>query len=187
MTAAFSRRAVLAAGGGLIVSIVLPRAGAAAEQGGTPPPKEPVLPGSLKEAPLLDAWIRVAPDGAVTAMTGKAELGQGLKTALLQIVAEQLALAPGQIRLVTADTAVTPNEGFTAGSHSMQDSGTALLNAAAQVRSLLQTRRRPGWACRPSSSGPRAARCTAPDGRSLEYGALADGLSLHVRRRRAAH
>jgi nicotinate dehydrogenase subunit B len=68
---------------------------------------------------------------------GKAELGQGLKTALIQVVAEQLEVAPARVTLVTADTARTPNEGFTAGSHSMQDSGTALLNAAAQTRALL--------------------------------------------------
>ena len=44
---------------------------------------------------------------------------------------------PTRITLVTADTARTPNEGYTAGSHSMQDSGTAIRNAAAQVRAIL--------------------------------------------------
>jgi len=53
------------------------------------------------------------------------------------VAAEQLDVAPARLRLVTADTGRTPNEGFTAGSHSMQDSGTAILNAAAQVRELL--------------------------------------------------
>ena len=61
--------------------------------------------------------------------TGKAELGQGLKTALLQVAAEQLDVASSQIDLLTADTALSPNEGITAGSHSMQDSGTAIMNA----------------------------------------------------------
>ena len=80
--------------------------------------------------------------------TGKAELGQGIKTALMQIAAEQLDVDFGHIKLITADTALTPNEGYTAGSHSMQDSGTAIMNAAAQVRQLLvaeaATRRRTG-------------------------------------------
>src|SRR5262249_27759650 len=44
---------------------------------------------------------------------------------------------PEAIHLITADTALTPDEGYTAGSHSMQDSGTALRHAAAQVRQLL--------------------------------------------------
>ena len=124
MNLVLSRRAMLA-GSGLVVAF------AARAQ-------EPPRPGSLKETPFLDAWIRVAPDGHVTVFTGKAELGQGLKTALLQVAADQLDVAPERIELVTADTARTANEGFTAGSHSMQDSGTAILNAAAQVRALLR-------------------------------------------------
>ncbi len=180
MNAVLSRRAFLAAGGGLIVSFTLPRAGAAAEPGGPLPAAAPALPGSLKDTPLLDAWIRVAPDGAVTAFTGKAELGQGLKTALLQIVAEQLALQPAQVRLVTADTGLTPNEGVTAGSHSMQDSGTALLNAAAQVRSLLQDAAATRLGVAPEQVRAEGGAMHGPDGRNLAYGALADGLSLHV-------
>ena len=58
----------------------------------------------------------------ITVFTGKAELGQGIKTALLQVAAEELAVDPRQIDLITADTARTPNEGYTAGSQSMQDS-----------------------------------------------------------------
>ena len=74
----------------------------------------------------------------ITVFTGKAELGQGIKTALLQVAAEELVgRARAQITLVTADTAKTPNEGYTAGSQSMQDSATAIRHAAAQVRDLL--------------------------------------------------
>ena len=176
MSAGLTRRSVLAACGGLIVSVAC----RAAEQGGTPPPAAPQLPGSLQQSPLLDAWIRVAPDGAITAFTGKAELGQGLKTALLQIVAEQLEVRAGQVRLVTADTALTPNEGFTAGSHSMQDSGTALLHAAAQVRALLQEAASARLGVPTEALRAADAMIHAPDGRSLSYGALADALSLHV-------
>ncbi|HYZ63955.1 MAG TPA: molybdopterin cofactor-binding domain-containing protein, partial [Acetobacteraceae bacterium] len=177
MTAPLTRRSALLAGGGLIVSVALARA---AEQGGTPPPAAPVLPGSLKQTPTLDAWIRVAPDGTITAFTGKAELGQGLKTALLQVVAEQLAINPAAVKLVTADTGSTPNEGFTAGSHSMQDSGTALLHAAAQVRALLTQAAAARLAVEPVSLRPENGVFHAPDGRSLTYGTAADALSLHV-------
>ena len=117
--------------------------------------------------------------------TGKAELGQGLKTALLQIAAEQLDVAPGQIELVTADTARTPNEGFTAGSHSMQDSGTAIMNAAAQVRGLLlergrrRVRRRRRHACRPTTD--RSMRRMAA---AIGYGA-AGGEAEPARRGRS--
>jgi nicotinate dehydrogenase subunit B len=95
------------------------------------------LPGSLGKNPLLDAWIRIDADGKVTAFTGKAELGQGIRTALSQVVAEELEVPFGQVTLVTADTSRTVDEGYTAGSHSVQDSGTALRNAAAQVREIL--------------------------------------------------
>src|SRR3569623_2873987 len=97
----------------------------------------PQLPASLEKSPFLDSWIRITPDNKVTVFTGKVELGQGIKTALLQVAAEELMVLPARITLVTADTEVTPNEGYTAGSHSMQDSGTAIRNAAAQVRALL--------------------------------------------------
>jgi len=62
------------------------------------------------------------------------ELGQGIKTALLQVAAEQLDVPMASLKLITADTSITPNEGFTAGSRSMQDSGSAILHAAAQAR-----------------------------------------------------
>jgi nicotinate dehydrogenase subunit B len=168
MNAFLSRRALLAAGGGLIVAFSL-RA------------EEPARPGSLKETPLLDAWIRVAPDGRVTVFTGKIEMGQGLKTALLQVAAEQLDVAPDRIELVTADTARTANEGFTAGSHSMQDSGTAILNAAAQVRGLLRDAAAAEWGVAAETLSTANGTVEAPDGRTLGYGALAAKLNLHAR------
>ena len=60
--------------------------------------------------PFLDAWIRIDAKGEVTVFTGKAELGQGVKTALIQIAAEELELDPTAIHLVTADTTWTPDE-----------------------------------------------------------------------------
>jgi nicotinate dehydrogenase subunit B len=167
MNAVLSRRALLAAGGGLVVAFSL-RA------------ESPPRPGSLKETPSLDAWIRVAPDGRVTVFTGKAELGQGLKTALLQVAAEQLDVPPAQIELVTADTARTANEGFTAGSHSMQDSGTAILNAAAQVRGLLRDAAAVEFGVAAETLSTANGSVRTPDGRSIAYGSLAAKLNLHV-------
>ena len=172
------RRTLLATAGGLLVSVAL-RPAHAAEQGGTPRATAP-LPGSLKETPLLDAWVHVAPDGRVTVFTGKAELGQGIGTALLQIAAEQLALPPGAITLVTADTGRTPNEGFTAGSHSMQDSGTAIMHAAAQVRALLTQAAATEWSLPAEQLTVAEGQVHAPDGRALNYGSLAAKLDLHI-------
>ena len=88
----------------------------------------------------MDAWIRVDANKEITIFTGKAELGQGIKTALLQIAAEELEVEVARIRIVTADTAATPNEGYTAGSNSLKDSGTAIRQAAAEMRALMQSK-----------------------------------------------
>ena len=183
-----SRRRLLA-GGGLVVAFCLsPQAMGQGQQGGGKSgeagPQKPVapgLPGSLKTTPWLDAWIRVDGKGAITVFTGKAELGQGIRTALIQVAAEELDVAPAAIRLVTADTARTPNEGFTAGSHSMQDSGTAILNAAANVRLLLAEAAGARWDMDPSlivTTGD--GRMRGLDGRVASYGELASQLQLHV-------
>ncbi|HWP90004.1 MAG TPA: molybdopterin cofactor-binding domain-containing protein, partial [Burkholderiales bacterium] len=129
-----SRREFLAASGALIVSFSLFSATRAFAQS---TPSEAKLPGDLEKSPQLDSWIRIGADGSITVFTGKVEFGQGIKTALIQVAAEELNVAPRAINLITADTAVTPDEGFTAGSNSMKDSATAVMNAAAQVREIL--------------------------------------------------
>jgi CO/xanthine dehydrogenase Mo-binding subunit len=95
------------------------------------------LPGSLSNNRMLDSWLRIAPDGTVTVLTGKIELGQGIGTALSQIVADELDVDLKRIAMIHGDTALTPNEGQTAGSLSMQQSGTALRYACAEARELL--------------------------------------------------
>ena len=169
------RRQVLAGGGALVVSFSLSDA-FAQERAAAGAPKPP---GSLATSPYLDAWIRIDADG-ITAFTGKAELGQGFKTAFQQIAAEELDVPFEAIKVVTADTGRTANEGYTAGSHSMQDSGTAILNAAAQVRALLiaEAARRldlPAENLRTDNGS-----VVAPDGRRFGYGDLVAGDMLHV-------
>ncbi|WP_406853666.1 molybdopterin cofactor-binding domain-containing protein [Alsobacter sp. KACC 23698] len=184
-----SRRAVLAGGGALVLSFSLSGRSALSQEtqapqelqnlGKAPTPAAP-LPGSLKAEPRLDAWIRIGEDDAVTVFTGKAELGQGIKTALLQIAAEQLDVDPSRLTLVTADTARTANEGFTAGSHSMQDSGTAILHASAQVREILLGLAAARLALAVGELQARDGRILAPDGRSVRYGELVAGQELHA-------
>jgi nicotinate dehydrogenase subunit B len=135
--------------------------------------------GSLKQTPLLDSWVRISPSGKITIFTGKVEFGQGLKTALIQIAADALDVSPGQIALVTADTALTPNEGFTAGSHSMQDSGTAILNAASEVRAMLAEAAASRFGISADSLRASNGVFVAPDGRQIGYGELIPMVSLH--------
>src|SRR5256884_316324 len=94
-------------------------------------------PGSLEKNPRLSQWLRVNRDGTVSIYSGKVEIGQGILTALAQIAAEELGIAIERIRMVPADTAVSPDEGVTSGSLSIQDCGVALRRACAQARPLL--------------------------------------------------
>jgi CO/xanthine dehydrogenase Mo-binding subunit len=82
----------------------------------------------------LDDWIAIGTDGMVTAFSGKVELGTGVRTALAQIVAEELDVPLERVRMVMGDTALTPDEGYTAGSMTISSSGTALRLAAAEAR-----------------------------------------------------
>jgi nicotinate dehydrogenase subunit B len=169
------RRQVLAGGGALIVSFSLSDA-FAQEHAAAGAPKPP---GSLATSPYLDAWIRIDADG-ITAFTGKAELGQGFKTAFQQIAAEELDVPFEAIRVVTADTGRTANEGYTAGSHSMQDSGTAILHAAAQVRALLIAEAARRLDLPAENLRTENGSVVAPNGQRLGYGDLVAGDMLHV-------
>jgi nicotinate dehydrogenase subunit B len=100
-------------------------------------PARPVLPGSLNANRMLDGWLRINANGTVTMFTGKVEFGQGILTALTQIVADELDIDVKRIEVISGNTALTPNEGVTSGSLSIQDSGTALRFASAEARGLL--------------------------------------------------
>lgn len=170
---AVTRRGFLQGSGALIVSFsFLTRAiGAIAAD---------ALPGSLQNTPYLDSWIRIDANGAVTVFTGKAELGQGIETALIQIAAEELEVLPESIELVTADTARSPNEGYTAGSHSIQDSGVAIRNAAAQVREILLATAAQRWQLDAAQLKARSGQVVSSEGHAAKYGELVSDEQVHV-------
>jgi CO/xanthine dehydrogenase Mo-binding subunit len=170
------RRSVLAGAGALIVSFSLRDAGAQEQK----PGGGPKLPGSLATSPNLDSWIRIDADGRITTFTGKAELGQGFKTAFQQIAAEQLDIPFDALDVITADTKLTANEGYTSGSHSMQDSGTAILHAAAQARALLVAEAARRFELPADELRTENGAVVAPDGRRLSYGELVAADMLHV-------
>jgi CO/xanthine dehydrogenase Mo-binding subunit len=170
-----SRRKLLAGGGALIVSFSLSPRLLAQE-----PPKPAVLPGSLKKAPFLDSWIRIDANGKITVFTGKSELGQGVKTALRQVAAEELSVKFEDVDLITSDTAQTADEGFTSGSQSLSDSGTAILHAAAQVRELLIGLAATKLNVEANTLKAEGGKIIAPDNQSVGYGELVAGDVLHV-------
>jgi CO/xanthine dehydrogenase Mo-binding subunit len=173
------RRRVLAGGGALIVSFSLTEV-FAQDQSAPAAAPAPTPPGSLKTAPFLDSWIRVDADGGITVFTGKAELGQGFKTAFQQIAAEELDVPFETLKVVTADTHRTANEGYTSGSNSMKDSGTAIRNAAAQVRELLVAEAARRLDLPAENFRTENGAVISPDGRRLGYGDLVAADMLHV-------
>lgn len=90
--------------------------------------------GNRPDQNQINAWLHVLENGKVLIMSGKVELGQGIRTALKQIAAEELDTRMDLIEMQLAETGKTPNEGYTAGSYSIQSSGMAIRNAAASAR-----------------------------------------------------
>ncbi len=133
-TSSFTRRSVLLGGGALIVSVgaavtletVLSIGEAFAQ--GTKPPLTP---------DQLSSYIAVNADGSVSAFFGKMDMGHGLKTAIGQIVAEELDVPFKNVKVVMADTAVTVNQGGASGSRGIQNGGQQLRMAAAEARRVL--------------------------------------------------
>jgi len=94
------------------------------------------LPTSLKANPRLSQWLAVRSEGRVEVRSGKVELGQGIATALARIVAHEFDVDLPRIIMVPASTDGAPNEGFTSGSLSVQDSGSALRQVCAEARAI---------------------------------------------------
>ncbi len=85
----------------------------------------------------VGAWIHISDKGLVTIYTGKAEVGQNIRTSLAQIVAEELRIDIGKITMIMGDTALTPYDRGTFGSRSIPYMGPQLRKAAATARELL--------------------------------------------------
>ena len=113
------------------------------------------LPGPLADNPSLDRWVRFPAPGKVTVGTGRVELGQGVLTAMTQIAADELDVAMERITIRSGDTEFTPNEGYTAGSQSIQFGGVALRQACADIRSLLIDQAAKLLGCKSSELGIR--------------------------------
>lgn len=96
----------------------------------------PVLPGNLHTNRLLSHWLDFSQPGRLRLFTGKVELGQGILTALSIIAADELDLNLDQVHIVSASTLEGPDEGMTSSSISVQDSGSAIRHACAEVRFL---------------------------------------------------
>src|SRR5262245_46514540 len=94
------------------------------------------LPINLAANPRLSRWLRFDAAGFVEVSPGKIEIGQGIVTALAQIAADELDVSLERVRMRPVSTAVSPNEGTTSGSLSVEQSGSAVRHAAAEARAI---------------------------------------------------
>ena len=133
----------------------------------------PSLPVNLEKNRRLGSWLRFSPDGRLQVSSGKVELGQGILTALAQIVAEELDLPLERIRMIAADTRSSPNEAVTSGSLSIQDSGAALRQACAQARAIFLAAAAARLGVAAAALRLDAGRISGPDGRHTSYWDLA--------------
>src|SRR4029077_17547447 len=124
-----SRRAVLAHGGALVVTFALTSRPTHAQA------SRPA--GKTVAADEVAGFISIDATGKVTIYSGKVELGTGTVTAIAQIAAEELSVSLDRITMIQGDTQLTPNQGPTYASLSIQDGGMQIRRAAATARAAL--------------------------------------------------
>ena len=124
---------------------------------------------------LIDSWIRLDAEGHLTVLSGKQELGQGIKIALIQIAAEELDIHPDRCHIINSDTGQTANEGFTAGSNSVEGSGSAIRQAAAEARHHLLNMAAQKWNVSTESLSVEDGNIRSKSGEKVSYWELLQG------------
>src|SRR5262245_51192141 len=132
----------------------------------------------------LDSWLAIGTDGIVTAYTGKCDFGQGLYTAQMQLVAEELCVAFDRVRLIQCDTSRTPDQGTTSGqqSHPTNFNRANLALAAATARETLVrlAATRLGTPAQDLVAKDGIISVKAAPSRSVTYGALIGGQKFNI-------
>ena len=114
---------------------------------------------SLQKQPRVSAWFSFTEGGMLAVRSGKVDIGQRISDAILRIAAEELDLDPARMVVAPRRTGVSPDEGVTSGSNSMEESGTTVRLAAATLRRELVAR-------------AAAAFDVAPEGIEIEDGTV---------------
>jgi len=123
-----SRREFLKAGGALVVTFSIGGIGDTAAQ---------AAPAKTVAADQVDGFLALDAKGNVTVYSGKVDLGTGVRTALTQIAAEELSVPLERVTVIQGDTLLTPDQGITLGSLSIQVGGMQIRQAAATARDAL--------------------------------------------------
>jgi CO/xanthine dehydrogenase Mo-binding subunit len=124
---------------------------------------------------LIDSWIRLDAEGHVTVLTGKKELGQGIRTALIQIAADELEVDLKRCHIINGDTGQTANEGYTSGSNSIEGSGKAIRQAAAEAKLFLLQLAAEKLDCPTEDLSLKDGTINAPNNKKTSFWELLDG------------
>jgi nicotinate dehydrogenase subunit B len=174
-----SRRQFLEGSGSLVITFSL---GALVTRAAGAAPKPASTPQAPKTVALdeVDGFIAVGTDGKVTVYSGKVDLGTGVQTAIAQIAAEELYVPLSRVEVIQGDTLLTPDQGPTYGSLSIQNGGTQIRQAAATAREALLSQGA-------EKLGVARTDVTAKDGRvvanqkSISYAELVGGKKLSLK------
>ena len=130
-------------------------------------------PGSAAQTPAA-VRLHLGVDGAITVLTGKVDVGQGSRGQIAQAAAEELCVQPESIRVLLADTDVTPDDGSTAGSRTTPSTVPVVRRAAAGVRRMLLQAAAEAWSADPAALTVRDGAVAETGGpRRMGYAELA--------------
>jgi nicotinate dehydrogenase subunit B len=169
-----TRRDFLRGGGALVVTFaVAGRLAPAFAQAG---PAKTVAPDEV------DGFLAIDAQGAVTAYSGKVDLGTGVRTAMTQIVAEELDVPMARVTVIQGDTALTPDQGPSYGSLSIQNGGMQLRQAAATARRALLQQAAQSLDAKPDDLVVEDGTIKSQsNGKSVSYGELIGGRNFSLK------
>src|SRR5690606_36863517 len=176
MSLSLSRRRFAQGVGALVVSFTLNPSRIA-----TAAPEQPIDPkwsaDQQKElTPELDGWLRIDEHGTVTLFTGRVEIGNGVITALAQVVAEELSVPFESVSVISGDTDVVPNQGITSASTSIGVSAIVIRQAAATARHAITEAAAEKFGATPEDVTVRDGMVATPDGsQELNLGEIFGG------------
>ena len=139
-----------------------------------------VRPASPVEAVKFETFIKITADGSVTAYNGHVDLGTGIRTALGQIVAEELDVSFARVVVVLGDTSRVPNQGATIASETIQITAVPLRKAAAQARQFLIARAAERLELPADELTIEDGLIRGHDNRSISYGELIAGETIRL-------
>src|SRR5579862_8321749 len=171
----FTRHSFVKGGGAMIVGFSILGAATAGKSAAA----APAVASGPPDQSQLDSWLVINADNTASVKLGKVELGQGSMTGLLMVAAEELNLDMSQMRAITNDTDVTPNQGTTAGSSSISSGGKQTRAAAAAAYQALL-----GLASTqlgvPTANLTVAKGVVSGGGKTVTYGQLIGGKTFNV-------